>query len=195
MARSRLDSYKEDLISDSGNVLFSFVIGEQLEYPVVLSFVNDVTAGYEYEAVVVEALNVPEQTSPPKAIRPNGVQTVLDVRVPVYRGDWNVMSSYNTEDIVTYNDLAYKLKSGAAYSSMNSPPADPAWEPASLQTLYIQFPATLGATWQQIPVVGEPVYGFFELRVTEPNNSILRRTWKPVRGIIELLFSPTHIVP
>ena len=52
MARSRLTETTDDLVTDSGAVLWSFVKGEQLEFPITLNFVENVTAGYAYEAVV-----------------------------------------------------------------------------------------------------------------------------------------------
>ena len=99
------------------------------------------------------------------------------------------------EDVVLYEDIYYKLTEGAGYISSSPPPDDSVWEETALNILYVQFPATLGSGWVISPMVDYPVYGFFELRVTEPNNSIFVHTWKPVRGLVELLFSPTDITP
>lgn len=195
MARSRINNTTDDLISDSGSVLWSFIKGEQLEFPVKLNFIDNVTAGYTYEAVVVEALNVSGQTEKPVTIRPNGVQTVLTVRVPTYRGLWDLSQAYNREEIVLYNGLYYKLLSGVARTNSTPPSSDPLWQVTTLDKVYLQFPAALASTWAVAPIVDAPVYGFFELRVTEPTNNIYRRTWKPVRGMVEILFSPTDIVP
>lgn len=195
MARSKITETKDDVIEDSGSVLWSFVRGEQLEFPITLNFVRDVTAGYTYEAVVVEADNVPEDEKVPTNIKSGGVQTKLVVRVPVYRGTWDPRQAYNKEEVVLYNGQHYKLAYGAARISSVSPELDSAWETADLSKVYLQFPKTLGATWTVQPTVGYPVYGFFELRVTAPVDSIFQRTWKPVRGMVQILFSPTEIVP
>jgi hypothetical protein len=193
MARSKLTDSGDDLINDSGTVLWSFVKGEQLEFPVIINFIAN-PAGYTFEAVVVEALNTTNQTAKPVAIQPGGIQTVLVVRVPTNRGTWDAGSAYNTEDVILYNGLYYKLLSGTARVSASLPNVDPLWEVTVLNKVYIQFPKTLGTTWSITGTVGFPTYGFFELRVTEPSNSILTKTWKPVRGMVEVLFSPTEIV-
>jgi hypothetical protein len=61
--------------------------------------------------------------------------------------------------------------------------------------VYIQFPDDLAGGWAVQPGVNFNTYGFFELRVTEPLDAILTHTWKPVRGMVEMLFSPTEAVP
>ena len=191
MARSRLLDPAIDLITDGGDVLWSFVRGEQLEFPVTLNFVENVMAGYTYEAVVVEANNTVDQLTRPTAVKPSGVTNVLTVRVPTNRGNWDAASAYNKEEIVYYGAKYYKLLSGVALTSSTTPNLSTNWAETSLSKVYLQFPKTLGSTWSQVPTVSTPVYGFFELRVTEPQDNIFRRTWKPVRGMLELLFSPT----
>ena len=195
MARSKITETKDDVIEDSGSVLWSFVRGEQLEFPITLNFVKNVTAGYTYEAVVVEADNIPEDERVPTNIRLGGVQTKLTVRVPVNRGTWDPGQAYNREEIVLHNGQYHKLAYGAARVASVSPDLDSAWEIADLSKVYLQFPKTLGAIWDVQPSVGYPVYGFFELRVTAPADNIFQRTWKPVRGMVQILFSPTEIVP
>lgn len=195
MARSTLLETSSDLISDSGSVLWSFIKGEQLEFPVTLNFLDDVTQGYVFEAVVVEALNILNQTERPITIKPNGIQTTLVVRLPVKRGNWDPLQAYNKEEVVLYNGIYYKLLKGAGRIEATAPNLDPLWQVTSLKKIYIQYPASLGSQWEIAPAVGLPVYGFFELRVTEPTDSIFTRTWKPVRGMVEILFSPTDIVP
>lgn len=194
MARSSLTTIEQDVLDDSGSVLWSFIKGEQLEYPVTLSFLDNATAGYNYEAVVVEGLNVAEQTSPPNTHKPAGVQTVLTVRVPTNRGTWNAATGYNTEDLVTYGGNVYRLVSGTGYVNATPPGTDPNWILSALNKIYIQFPNTLASTWAVQPIVNGPTYGFFELRVSEASGTF-PRTWKPVRGMVQILFSPTDIVP
>jgi hypothetical protein len=196
MARSKLTDTGQDLISDSGATLWSFVKGEQLEFPVTLSFLGNV-GGYDLEAVVVEADNVVGQSDKPTAIKTGGVQTILNVRVPTDRGNWQDIQSYNRDEVVYYatSGKYYKLDAGVAYVSAVTPPLDPLWIEYVPNIVNIQFPSTLAATWVVQASVDSPIYGFFELRVTEPLSSSFKRTWKPVRGMVQILFSPTDIVP
>ena len=195
MARSRLTNTSQDLISDGGAVLWSFVKGEQLEFPITLNFVEDASVksnnNYVYEAVVVEAANIAAQTDRPTGAKSGGIQTRLFVRLPVYLGQWQASAAYNKEDVVFYTNKYYKLTQGSGRISSTVPTSDPYWVETNLNTIYLQFPSTLAATWSVQPLVDSPVYGFFELRVTEPQDQIFTRTFKPVRGMIEVLFSPT----
>lgn len=197
MARSRLTNTTQDLIADSGAVLWSLVKGEQLEFPVQLNFVEDASVktsnNYVYEAVVVEADNIPGQTERPVTVKTGGVQTRLFVRLPEYFGQWQSTASYNKEDVVLYNNTYYKLVQGGGRISAVLPSVDPLWVETTLNTIYLQYPNTLASTWSVQPLVDAPVYGFFELRVTEPTDSVFTRTFKPVRGMVEILFSPTDI--
>ena len=195
MARSKLSTVVSDLLSDGGNVLFSFVKGEQLEYPIDLNFIADAGNGYIYEAVVVEGDNTAGQTTPPVDIKANGTQTKLTVRIPTYMGAWAGATLYNAGQVVVYNSIYYTLLFGVSRSSSVPPPSDPLWQVTTLSRLYVQFPLTLGATWLNNPTVGSNVYGFFELRVTEASAASFPKTWKPVRGMVELVFSPTDVVP
>jgi hypothetical protein len=197
MARSRLTNTTQDLIADSGAVLWSFVRGEQLEFPIALNFVEDAsvksTNNYVYEAVVVEAANVPEQTTRPTTVQEGGIQNRLFVRLPVFIGNWQAGVAYNKEDVVFYNNKYYKLLRGSGRINATLPTNDPLWAETSLNIIYLQFPASLASTWSTQPSVDSPVYGFFELRVTEPLDVIFTRTFKPVRGMVEILFSPTEV--
>lgn len=197
MARSAITDISTDLIDDSGSVLWSIVRGEQLEYPVELKFIETANAGYIYEAVVVEALNLGDGEKP-TTIRPSGAQSRLNVRTLVYRGLWEPAQAYNREEYVKYsNGKYYKLLGGVARTSSTTPDLDPLWEEYTPNTVYVQFPKTLSVSpsWTVGPDAETAVYGFFELRVTEPTDAIFTRTWKPVRGLVEVLFSPTDIVP
>jgi len=195
MARSRFANPVNDLMTDSGAVLWSFVKGEQLEYPITLTFIDDVTLPYTFEAVIVEAKNTLLQEDMPTDIQPAGEATTLTIRLPVYRGEWDAIDSYDSEDVVLYGTTYYKLISGAGYTNSVLPSLDAAWTTTALNIIYVQFPSTLASDWVIDPIVDYPVYGFFELCVTEPNNSIFVHTWKPVRGLVEVLFSPTDITP
>jgi hypothetical protein len=68
---------------------------------------------------------------------------------------------------------------------------DAKWEVTTLNKIYVQFPNTLATGWAVQPLASSATYGFFELRVTEPTDAVFTRTFKPVRGMVEILFSPT----
>jgi hypothetical protein len=198
MARSRLTDTTQDLIADGGAVLWSFVKGEQLEFPITLNFIEDASVkqsnNYVYEAVVVEANNVLLQTTTPTDVKSGGIQTNLFVRLPKLYGNWVSVGAFTKEEVVAYSGKYYKLTQGVARISAITPDVDPYWEETTLNKIYVQFPSTLGATWAQQATVDTPVYGFFELRVTEPTDAVFTRTFKPVRGMVQILFSPTASV-
>lgn len=198
MSRARLTQTPIDLVTDSGAVLLSIVKGEQLELPITLNFLADtslkVSNNYIYEAVIVEANNVIGQTATPTELMPSAVKTTLTVRLPTYVGTWSSASAYNKDEVILYDGSYYKLISGSARTSATVPSSDALWEVTTLNTVYIQFPSTVANTWSIQPTVSSAVYGFIELRVTEPATSSFIRTWKPVRGVIEILFSPTDVV-
>ena len=108
MARALITETTNDLISDAGAILWSIVIGEQLEFPITLNFIENMPltgiVTYEYEAVVIEGNNITEQSERPTTIKPNGAQTKLVIRVPVYVGYWNPPEAYNREEVVLYNN-------------------------------------------------------------------------------------------
>jgi hypothetical protein len=196
MARSRLIDTTIDLVKDAGAVLWSVVKGEQLELPVTLSFIRDAsvkpTGNYIYEAVVVEAKNIAGQTDErPVLVQPGGIVTRLFVRLPRYLGAWSSTTAYNKEEVVLYNDVYYKLLGGIAVIDTTPPDTSTKWQSTLLNKVYVQLPSTLGTGWAVQPLVDSAVYGFFELRVTEPTDAVFTRTFKPVRGMIEILFSPT----
>ena len=195
MARSRLTDTSLDLVTDAGAVLWSMILGEQLEFPITLNFIADASVkalnNYQYEAVVVEAKNISGQTDKPTLVQPSGVTTRLFVRLPVFLGTWSATQAYNKEEVVLYNGTYYKLAKGLARVSAVTPDIDATWTPTVLNKIYVQFPNTLGANWAVKPLADSASYGFFELRVTEPTDAVFTRTFKPVRGMVELLFSPT----
>jgi hypothetical protein len=194
MARSQINQVKTDLLSDPGSVLFSFVLGEQLQYPLDIEFIST-TVGYNFEAVVIEADNTDGQTEAPTTHKTGGVQVTLPLLIPTNMGTWSAVTAYNEYDIAFYNTKWYRLKLGAGYISATTPDVDTThWEETSAGRIYVRFPKTLGSTWTVKPTVTSKSYGFFELRVTEAAGAF-PLTWKPVRGMVELSFSPTDIVP
>lgn len=202
MARSYITAPGDDLVTDSGTVIWSLIRGEQLEFPVTLNFIEDVTAEnpatqlpmYTFEAKLVEAQNIANQTGVPTSIMPVPAITDIVVRVPENRGTWESIQVYNKEDVVLYNGIHYKYLGGPPTTGEAPPDINPEWEVTSLSKVYLQFPKTLGSNWTVLPGVSYSVYGYFELRVTEAYDFLYPRTWKPVRGMVQFLYSPTFSI-
>jgi len=197
MARTPITVEGESLIDDSGTVLWSFIRGEQLEFPVVINFLADCTdtSGYVFEAIIVEAENSPGQTEPPDSIQPAGVVTNLTVlnsqiRLLHDRSTWSAAGEYDAGDMVLYSAKYYTLLAGTDRINATTPDLDPYWLETTKNTIYVRFADTVGSTWAQKPKIGYSTYGFFELQVQEPSGFAFRRKWKPVRGMVELLYSP-----
>ena len=186
MARSPLSNPTVDVNSDSGSVLWSLIQGEQLEFPVQLSFIPRITEDYTFQAVVLEA----EDKS---TVKVGGVQTLVSVKVPPYRGAWSGTEVYYYDDVTSFGGLDWRSLSSTPRMSTMTPDLDPLWVRQESGTVFIQFPSTLGSTWATQPTVTESVLGFFELKITEPVRDF-RRTWKPVRGLVEINFSPTGVL-
>jgi len=194
MARANISQPAIDLVTDSGSVLFSLVQGEQLELPMKLTFLRDVTLGYTFEAVIIEGGDVPARKQYPSIHRPSGVETTLIVRLPIFRGVWDEATEYTTEDVVYFSGKYWKLYFGEDRVFPFPPGVDTEWLETTLQTVYVQFPETVASTWQVQPTASKPTYGFFELQVNEPSGTFFPRVWKPFRGLVEISFSPTYLV-
>jgi len=196
MARTPITESGEDLVDDSGTVLWSFIRGEQLEFPIVINFLTDctLTSGYVFEAIVIEAENAPNQTAPPDTIEVAGEVTDFAVGTGIRQlddqGTWNGATAYDAGDLVLYSAKYYTLLGGTGRVSATLPNVDSYWAECTKNTIFIRFPDTLGSTWAIKPKIGYSTYGFFELSVQEPSAFAFRRKWKPVRGMVELLYSP-----
>ena len=194
MARSSITDRTIQLNSDDGAVLWSIVQGEQRELAITITSLENIN-GYTFEATVIEAKN--ELTaSIPKEVKTGGITTVLEIRVPVYRGAFDTGSTYVYDDVVTYNDVSYrKTTAGNLAGVLTVPDTDTTnWETYTHNVVYLRFPKTFGDTWSPQPTPIRSVYGFFELSVTEPASPVAYvQTYKPVRGLVESLFSPTDL--
>jgi len=207
----------------TNNVLWSFVLGEQLEFPVQLGFV----IGYSwanalnFEATVVEGDNLGDGSVPTGvAVNAKTHKVIVEKLraptqwvaslVPYVFGD-TVYFTHPADGagIYRFTDNESLLKTGDGTSYLD-PAADTSWEKVTGNEVYLRFPGIpdvgeatpvvlsgitttgVGAEWAVKPTPTANVYGFFELRVTENmNGSGFPRTWKPLRGLVELLYSPT----
>lgn len=194
MARSSISKPVIDVITDDGSILWSIVRGEQLEQVININFLTNVF-GYEYEAVVVEGENVVNATEPPESIASVSPKiTSLNVRVPTEKTEWNSAVAYDREDIVPFQGKYYRKLYGVGIINNTPPNMSADWVETKANIIYVQIPSNLGSNWALQPTASYSTYGFFELRVTEPIGSVYRKTWKPVRGIIKLDFSPTELI-
>ena len=61
-------------------------------------------------------------------------------------------------------------------------------------TFDIVIPEDLISTWATTPEPDQPVYGFVELEVADSGSGINQQIWKPLRGLIQVRYSPTEAV-
>ena len=202
MARTRLTDTSTDAVSDSGGVLWSFIQGEQLEYPIELTFIEDVNrSNYIIEAVLAEGENDGTGTKPidikasSPVIHSNGVEGGISLRTLSYDNAWVSGNSYNRDTYVQYGtddngDATYYRALENITALTTAPDQNIEWELYNTSTIFVRFHSVLSTGWSPQADIEKPVYGFFELRITEPTGEF-PRTWKPVRGLMEFLFSPT----
>lgn len=53
------------------------------------------------------------------------------------------------------------------------------------------IPANLVAAWDVQPKPDKPVFGFIDIEVRDPGSGSAQQIWKPLRGLIEVGYSPT----
>jgi len=61
-------------------------------------------------------------------------------------------------------------------------------------TFNIVIPETLIDGWAVQPNADSPVYGFIGLEVDDGGVGDARQVWKPMRGLVEVLYSPSEAV-
>jgi len=199
MARSNITNIKQEFNVDRGSAMISIVRGEQLEIPIVLDFVEiAASSGYIFEAVVIEAAN----TKPgeiPEEENPNGIETAVNVRIPSNMGQWVSGLAVNFGDFVSEGGRYYTPKRTTTAADTVSPSTDfNLWSELDPRTVYLQIPSTLSVNplWEVLPKVNKPVYGFFELTgVQSAQYGVVgfSKLTKPVRGLIEIRFSPSML--
>jgi hypothetical protein len=58
----------------------------------------------------------------------------------------------------------------------------------------IVFPEDLIDTWSTQPGPDKPVYGFIGLEIDDGGIGNAKQVWKPLRGLVEVLYSPSEAV-
>ena len=189
MARSAINTPTNDLSGDGGAILYSIVQGEQVELPFVLSFLAAPVTEFVISAVAVEA------SAFGTAAIVGGVSNVLTTRVPSNRGAWLGSGTYTVNEYVAHNGIYYILIQGVGYTSTLAPDVDTLhWETFDPNTVYVQFPSTLGSNYSTEATIDVPLYAFFELSVSESPSVQFNQLWKPVRGVIQMRYSPTSVL-
>jgi hypothetical protein len=61
-------------------------------------------------------------------------------------------------------------------------------------TFVIVFPQTIASDWTVKPTPNNPVYGFIDLEIADAGVGNQQQVWKPLRGLIQVLYSPTEAV-
>lgn len=56
----------------------------------------------------------------------------------------------------------------------------------------IVLPADLIANWDTYPIPDKPVYGFIDVEIADTGVGNLQQIWKPMRGLVEVRYSPTE---
>jgi len=57
----------------------------------------------------------------------------------------------------------------------------------------IVIPQDLINSWDTYPAPDKPVYGFIDLEIADPGVGDAQQIWKPLRGLVEVRYSPTEI--
>jgi len=147
MARSKISTTTNDVITDDGSILVSLIDGEQHRMGVTLGWLTNLT-GYTITAKVVEAANVQGSATVPTDVQPSGdVQTLTVIDATV---------TDNTFELV--------------------------------------FPSTLIDAWATTPEPDQPVYGYIGLEVADTGAGASQLIWKPIRGLVEVRYSPSEAV-
>jgi hypothetical protein len=147
MARSKITSRTNDIITDDGSILISLIDGEQMRMGVTLGWLTDLT-GYTLVAKVVEADNTQGSSTLPTDVLSGGTVTTLTI----------------IDATVTDNAIE------------------------------IVFPSNLIDSWATTPEPDQPVYGYVGLEVADAGAGTNQQIWKPIRGLVEVRYSPSEAV-
>jgi hypothetical protein len=56
----------------------------------------------------------------------------------------------------------------------------------------IVIPSTIIDTWATTPEPDQPIYGFIGLEIADTGTGNAQQVWKPMRGLLEVRYSPTE---
>ncbi len=64
---------------------------------------------------------------------------------------------------------------------------------ASDNQFKLVFPDDICDSWSTQPAPDKPVYGFIGVEIADNGVGDQQQKWKPVRGLVEILYSPTEV--
>jgi hypothetical protein len=56
----------------------------------------------------------------------------------------------------------------------------------------IVIPQDISSTWVTTPEPDQPIYGFIGLEIADTGTGNAQQIWKPMRGLLEVRYSPTE---
>ena len=204
MARSRIRQTSVEANTDNGSILFSFAIGEQQLMDVTLDFLNTLD-NITLEAVMLEGANAGGRR--PRGRPADGNGQTRKLQIVVNYTDTEVLPDGSTDTPRTGTGQIL-IDSDVMIDPATSGPVFPAFDDDDSESLRrtagftrsftnsirIVFPEAMGTDWDTQPQPDQPVYAFFGLKVAEQDNAgIPGQIWKPLRGLVELVYSPTDI--
>ena len=180
MARSRITQQGVQLNNDNGSILFSVIDGEMTRYQINPQWITNLN-GYTIDAKIVEAQNSGGQV--PTAVKDGGITTNIKIR---YQTGGDASADPST---ATYNDLTgtngdspVVIATAGNVGTTTTP----------VGTFELIMPADLIASWSPQPAPDSPVYGFFGLEISDSGEGASQQIWKPMRGLVEVLYSATE---
>lgn len=188
MARADINKPTVDPIVDEGSVLYSFIMTERTYQEVELSFVEDITQ-FTVTASFIEANNVLGVEEVPDTVKPGATSKVLTCVLPVIKGDYDPAAQYEQGDYVSHNGSNWRAEPGTSNAVTLPEPSDaePKWAKSNPNTVQVLFDETLGKDFAVQPTVTTPVYGFFQLKLTQ--KSTKAQVFIPVRGVVALHYA------
>jgi hypothetical protein len=112
-----------DLQTDNGNVLWSLIQGEQLEFPVILNFITVIpstfvsevsTPTYTLKGMIIEADNNLSDSGVPVIAKVGGKHYSCAIRVPPYKYEW-------TNNVATTGGNTVTTTATVTFAARNNP--------------------------------------------------------------------------
>lgn len=170
MARSRISQQGVQLTNDNGAVLFSVVDGEMTRYQISPRWITNLN-GYTIDAKIVEGANT--NGALPTGVAASPVTSNLKIRY---------QTGTDADGNPTYNDLTG--------TNGDSPVVVTTTE--TLTSFEVIVPSDLIDAYSTQPAPNLPVYGFFGLEIADTGTGAEQQIWKPMRGLVEVLYSATE---
>jgi hypothetical protein len=96
-----------------------------------------------------------------------------------------VVEADNVQDSGTIPATASSTPTVTSLTIIDSTPTDNKFE--------IVLPSDLIDNWDTYPIPDKPVFGFIDLEVADTGVGTNQQIWKPLRGVVEVRYSPTEV--